>query len=158
MSSWIPNLVIIILTLLSAGRALKTLIDTTGEQRVSEIGNAALILPNTTELGSLNILQELTALRGLVETLQNQTTQMQTQITLLENTPATPSCSWTGLGCDCHLDASSVNDAAILIGSQCTNGTLQWVKILQAVHSDSILVSCQAIVNASVLATCDVMF
>lgn len=151
MSLGIHNLIIIILTLLSAGRALKTLVDTTGEQRVSEIGNAALILPNTTELGSLNILQELTVLRALVVDLQNRTTQLE------QNTPQS-GCAWSGVGCHCHLDDVTSLDAAVLLGSNCTNGVLHWVKVLDSVHVNDIFVTCEAIVNATILASCDVMF
>jgi hypothetical protein len=131
---------------------LKTLIDITGEQRVSKIGNAALILPNTTELGSLNILQELTVLRVLVVDLQNRTTQLE------QSTPSPSACAWDGVGCHCHLDDETSLDAAILMGSNCTNGTLQWVKVLDSVHTNDIFVTCEAVVNATILASCDLMF
>lgn len=152
----------LILLALCSVHALKTLIDTSGEQRVSAIGTSALVLPNATELntalGSLNILEELTALRAAVDSLQNQTAQLQAQVQTLETVNTTRGCSWEGLGCNCHLDDETTLDAAILIGSYCVDGILQWVKILDSVHLNELFVSCEASVNATLVASCDIIF
>ena len=66
-------------------------------------------------------------------------------------------CAWEGIACQCYLDSDTANDAALLLGSNCVSGTLTWVKILEALHFDAILVSCESFVNASILATCDIM-
>jgi len=157
MSSWNHNLLFLAL-LLGAGSSLKTLITTTGEQRVSNYGSAPIVLSNATELdtalGTLNILQELTALRVEVASLKNRTVQLETAQSVSQSVGG---AGWTGLRCQCYLDNDTPNDAAILLGNYFVNGTLVRVEILQAVHAGDIFVTCEAIVNATILAGCDAM-
>jgi len=148
----IPVILILLYALLIDFCPAKTLVNTAGEQRIEAINNAPLVLPNSTEVedvsGRLNIIQELRELRTLVEVLQNETAQ-------LRDAPADQGCAWEGIACHCHLDYETPLDAAILIGSNCVGGVLQWVRIIESRHADAIVVSCEIVLNTT---QCDVMF
>ena len=98
-----------------------------GTQELLPIENAAVILPNVTELRIedtlVNLAAELVALRALVTRV---------------------GCAWQGVGCHCYYHENSLStDSAVLIGSNCSEGTLYWVKALDII-SACVVYGCQA--------------
>lgn len=94
-----------------------------GTQEISTHGGP-LLLPEDTRLGSsLSVLQELQALRAEVDALARN---------------AKPGCAWDGLACQCHYTQRSTQ-MVLVLGSNCTNGVLQWVKVMDSVIATAIV-------------------
>lgn len=117
-----------------------------------------------TQVASLeNTTAELELRLAVVESsasnLSSSVTQLQDNSTALSARidSASAGCAWEGIACQCYLDALTTSDAALLLGSNCVNGTLLWVKILEAHHFSDIITPCESLVNATTLASCDIM-
>ena len=113
-----------------------------GSQLVQAYGinrSASYSVPKSTCVdtgsGCLNLVAELQALRDLLELQQTQIQSLQQQ----QN--QTRGCAWEGLACHCHYSTVATNDVFI-VGSNCTNGVLQWTKIMQSVVATSVI-GCQ---------------
>jgi hypothetical protein len=97
---------------------------------------SSVMLPNTTVLGDaqgeLNLLQELRALRILVTAQQQQLNSLAVSISQKAG------CAWSGLACHCYYGNIST-DSVTVLGSNCTNGTLMWTKIMDTVVAASVI-------------------
>jgi len=136
-------------------------VDSTGEQTLEPIFGRAVRLPNSTEItdttGTLNLISEMRLLRSELESLRQQTENLNATVTALEaasqNTSTTGGCNWEGVFCDCFLEDTQ-DHAVVLIGSLCSNSELQWVKVLDMLLAVTIF-DCVGVVNTT---QCDGFF
>lgn len=100
------------------------------------LGNvsASLTLPNSTVISSVNILNTLQQMQQSIIQLQQDLVSQRNQ--LQQDLAQIRGCAWEGIACHCKYTTLGY-DMGILIGSNCTNGTLYWVKILNAFAATS---------------------
>jgi len=89
--------------------------------------SASLTLPNSTVIAEVNVLNTLQQLQQAIFQLQLdlniQRAQFQQELSQIRG------CAWEGIACHCYY-RDATNDIAAMVGSNCTNGTLHWVKVI----------------------------
>ena len=151
--------VIVLLFVIGANAHL--FVDSTGEQTLEPIFGRAVRLPNSTVItdntGPLNLINEMRLLRSELESLRQQTEDLNATVIALQaqsqNTSTARGCNWEGVFCDCFLEDTQ-DHAAVLIGSLCGNSELQWVKVLDMLLAVTIF-DCVGVVNTT---QCDGFF
>lgn len=100
---------------------------TNGTQELLPVNNASVILPPVTEIRVADVLVNLA-----------------TELAELRARVSTTGCAWQGIGCHCHYHENTLGtDSVAVVGSNCTNGSLYWVKIIDIITAD-VVFDCQA--------------
>ncbi len=97
---------------------------------VMNVSNTTNSTQTTTVLASqFNLLEELKALRAELHSQQQQLEQLRQK----------SACSWQGMRCQCFYKFSaSLDDYLVLLGSNCTDGQLVEVRILNMLVASQI--------------------
>jgi hypothetical protein len=107
---------------------------------------ALLTLPNTTVItDSSDSVNILSALKQLQLQLQQQELVLQqyqqlllSQQTQLNAVQQRRACAWEGVGCHC-LYSNTATDSAVVVGSNCTNGVLYWIRVMDTLVATSFI-------------------
>jgi len=147
--SLFPFLLVLLIPLVSSNIFL----DRFGEQSIDSILGQALKLPNTTQFanasGSYSLAVELNRLRTDLTTLSTTVTQLSLSLAAIQNNVGNlrHGCNWTGVYCNCYYE-NTATQAAVLLGSYCNNGTLEWIETLDMTIA-TFVSSCLGTVNTS---------
>jgi len=110
-------------------------------------GTGALLLPNTTLVGNVDVLVALSTLQQALQLQQQQIVALTTSLA------AKAGCAWSGIGCNCLFVNTTSPMIVIVQSSNCTDGVLQWTRVTRALVA-TVTVGC-SFFN---LSFCDVMF
>lgn len=104
--------------------------NSTSTDNITTISNATdTVYEITTTITAINLADELAYLRA----------ELAAQRLPIEQLRQQRSCSWTGIRCQCYYKFSaSLDDYLILLGSNCTNGRLVDVRVLNMLVASQI--------------------